>query len=52
MTATIEYRITEIYRIRPSLRNARTHSPKQVDQIVASIEAPGMAASAQPRSCG
>lgn len=37
MTGTIEYGITEIYRLRPDVRNARVHSKKQVEQIAASI---------------
>lgn len=35
--ATTEYRITEIHRIKPDPRNARTHSKKQIEQIAASI---------------
>jgi hypothetical protein len=39
--ATIEFRATEIHRVRPDPRNARTHSKKQVEQIAASIAANG-----------
>jgi len=35
--SNIEFKITEIYRIKPDPRNARTHSKKQLDQIAASI---------------
>ena len=37
MNTTIDYRLTEVHRLRPSAGNARTHSKKQVDQIAASI---------------
>ena len=35
--ANTEYRMTEIHRIKPDPRNARTHSKQQVEQIAASI---------------
>ena len=41
MAGTIDFGITDIHRLRPDPRNARTHSKKQVDQIAASITAHG-----------
>lgn len=41
MAGTIEFGITEIHRLRPDPRNARTHSKKQIEQIAESITAHG-----------
>lgn len=41
MAGTIDFGTTEIHRLRPDPRNARTHSKKQIDQIAASITAHG-----------
>ena len=41
MAGTIEFGFTEIHRLRPDPRNARTHSKKQIDQIAVSVTAHG-----------